>query len=73
MAVIPAAGIVISHAIRMLTAVIHRTPRIRFAAPAPMMAEETTCVVLTGNPDKLAEYMIMAALKSAAKPLAGLI
>lgn len=54
-------------------AIFHRTPFSRLAAPTPIMEDETTWVVLTGNPNRLAPYNTTEDVKSAAKPLIGSI
>jgi hypothetical protein len=43
------------------------------AAPTPIIEDDTTCVVLTGAPNKLAPQIMAEAVKSAAKPLIGSI
>ncbi len=48
------AGMVMNHAITISFATPHRTEETRCPAPAPMMLEETTCVVETGPPKNAA-------------------
>ena len=64
-------GIVIIQANTILWAVLQRTEENRLAEPTPIMEEEMTWVVLTGNLSKVAIIIIVADEKSAAKPLAG--
>ena len=52
-------------------AVPHRTAPTRLALPTPMIEPETTCVVLTGKDNKVAEKITMEEFKSAAKPVTG--
>ena len=53
-ATIADAGMVINQAITISFATPHRTAETRCPAPAPMMLEETTCVVETGPPKSAA-------------------
>ena len=62
------AGIVTNHAVTMSFAVDHRMAEKRFDEPTPMIAEEMTCVVLTGAPIAVMIWMTAAAEVSAAKP-----
>src|SRR5699024_8891391 len=55
----------------MRSTTVQRMALKRFAAPTPMMAEETQCVVDTGMPNSEAARITMAELVSAAKPLMG--
>lgn len=64
-------GMVTNQAITIWRAIFHLTPFSLFAAPTPIMADDTTWVVLTGAPSKLAVYITREELKSAAKPLIG--
>lgn len=64
-------GTVITQATTICWAVLQRTAENRLAEPTPIMEEEMTWVVLTGNLSKVAIIMIVADEKSAAKPLAG--
>ena len=64
-------GIVIIQATAIFCAVLQRTEENRLAEPTPIIEEEMTWVVLTGNFNKVATIMIVADEKSAAKPLAG--
>ncbi len=48
------AGMVMNHAITISFATLHRTAETRCPAPAPMMLDETTCVVDTGPPTSAA-------------------
>jgi len=49
-----------NHAVTMSFATPHRTEETRCPAPAPMMLEETTCVVDTGPPTSAAARMTEA-------------
>jgi len=56
------------HAITMFEATPQRTAERRREAPAPMMAEEMTCVLETGIPKLDASKIEEAAQVSAEKP-----
>src|SRR3954447_9308097 len=57
----------------MLPATPQRTAESRFAAPAPMIAPDMTCVVDSGKPTCEADRMTAAPAPWAAKPWAGSI
>lgn len=59
--------------VTILPATSHLTLLKPFAAPTPMIADEITCVVETGRCNSVAVKMTDADVKSAAKPLTGLI
>ena len=59
-ATIADAGMVMNQAITISFATPHRTAETRCPAPAPMMLEETTCVVETGPPKNAAARMTEA-------------
>ena len=57
----------------MFPATPQRTAEIRFAAPAPMIAPEMTCVVESGKPTCEAERITAAPTLCGANPCAGSI
>ena len=61
------AGMVTNHAVMISAATFHRTAESRCPEPAPMMLEETTCVVETGPPIRAADKMTAAELVCAQK------
>lgn len=64
-------GSVITQVVTILMATPQFTPRIRFEAPTPNMADEDTCVVDTGSPNVVALCNTRNDVKSAANPLIG--
>src|SRR3954469_6816126 len=66
-------GSVSSHAVTMFPATPQRTAESRFAAPAPMIPPDITCVVESGKPTCEAERITAAPTLWAAKPWAGSI
>ena len=54
------AGIVISQAVTISSATLQRTLLIRSEVPTPMIAELTTCELLTGTPNKDAARITIA-------------
>jgi hypothetical protein len=69
----PLAGMVISHAVMISSATLQRTLLARSAEPTPMIAELTTCEVLTGTPKKDAARITPAELSWVAKLCKGRI
>src|SRR5262245_14943695 len=61
-------GTVTTHAVTIRPATPHLTADARLVAPTPRIADEITCVVETGMPNRLANSMIVAAAVSAANP-----
>jgi hypothetical protein len=61
-------GIVIIQAHTIFLATPHRTAENLFVEPTPMIDPDTTCVVLTGIPLKLAPKMTAADAVSAENP-----
>ena len=68
-----AAGSVSTQATAMLPATPQRTADRRFAAPAPMIAPDITCVVESGKPACEADRITAAPTPCAEKPCAGSI
>src|ERR1039458_9471045 len=66
-----AAGMVITHAHRMLAAIPHRTAFIRWMLPTPAIAPAIGCVVETGGPSRVASNTAFAAPVPAQTPLRG--
>ena len=69
----PLAGMVISQAAIISSATLQRTLLARSAEPTPMIAELTTCDVLTGTPKKEAPRITPAELNCVAKLCKGRI
>src|SRR5687768_8507163 len=69
----PLAGIVISQEVMISSATLQRTLLTRSAEPTPMIAELTTCEVLTGKPEKEAARITLAELNCVAKLCRGRI
>src|SRR5215203_1981959 len=67
------AGMVNIHAHAMRRATPQRTALKRRVAPAPMTEPDTTCVVLTGNPQAVATWITLAATVWAENPWTGSI
>src|SRR5215212_3443878 len=67
------AGMVKIHAHTMRRATPQRTALNRRVAPAPRTEPDTTCVVLTGNPQAVASWITVAATVCAANPWTGFI
>ena len=65
----PAAGIVITHAHRMLVATPQRTAFSLCTAPTPAIEPAVTCVVETGSASTVANRIEPAAAVSAQNPL----
>ena len=64
----PEAGMVKTQAHTIRRATPHRTALNRRVAPAPMTEPDTTCVVLTGNPQAVANWITLAATVWAENP-----
>ena len=67
------AGIVINHAVTISSATLHLTLAILSDEPTPMIAELTTCDVLTGKPRKDAVSITTPDVNCVAKLCNGLI
>ena len=62
------AGNVMIHAITILLAIFQRTAETFLAAPTPMIAPVTVCVVETGMPRKVAANSMIAPPAEAQQP-----
>ena len=69
----PLAGIVISQAVMISPATLQRTLLTRSEEPTPMIAELTTCDVLTGTPKREADRITSAELNCVEKLCTGRI